>query len=126
MAEEILLTAIFAFVLLIVATVMFLAQRYRRCPSDKILVVYGKVGADQAARCIHGGGVLVWPLIQDYAYLDLKPMSININLTNALSLQNIRINVPSTFTIAISIQPNIMQNIPATISPGIELGKTTL
>ncbi len=110
MAEEILLTAIFAFVLLIVATVIFLAQRYRRCPSDKILVVYGKVGAEQAARCIHGGGVLVWPLIQDYAYLDLKPMSININLTNALSLQNIRINVPSTFTIAISIQPSIMQN----------------
>lgn len=99
-----------AFVSLVVMTMMFLASRYKRCPSDKVLVVYGKVGAGQSARCIHGGGALVWPLIQDYQYLALTPLTIGIDLRNALSMQNIRINVPSTFTVGISTQPAIMNN----------------
>jgi flotillin len=99
-----------AFIVLIVSTVVFLASRYKRCPSDMILVVYGKVGEGQSARCIHGGGALVWPLIQDSAYLSLTPMTISIPLQNALSLQNIRINVPSTFTVGISVDSNIMNN----------------
>lgn len=98
----------FAFVFLF--TVLLIASRYKRCPSDKILVVYGKVGEGQTARCIHGGGVFVWPLIQDYAYMSLTPMTIGIPLQRALSLQNIRINVPSTFTVGISTEPGVMQN----------------
>jgi flotillin len=99
-----------AFVLLVFSTLLFLARRYRRCPSDKILVIYGKVAEGRSARCMHGGGALVWPLIQEYAYLSLTPMTISIPLQNALSLQNIRINVPSTFTVGISTDPAIMQN----------------
>lgn len=102
--------AIFAAVVLIVSTLLFMAARFRRCPSDKILVVYGRVGAGESARCIHGGGVFVWPLIQDYAYLSLTPLTIPIPLQNALSLQNIRINVPSTFTVGVSTDPAIMAN----------------
>jgi len=89
---------IIAFVILVISTIAFLASRYKRCPSDKILVIYGRVGTGQSANCIHGGGALVWPLIQDYAYMNLTPMTINIPLQKALSMQNIRINVPSTFT----------------------------
>ncbi len=89
---------------------LYLVTRYRRRPSDKILVVYGKVGANRASRCIHGGGQLVWPVVQDYAYLSLTPMTINIPLQNALSLQNIRVNVPSTFTVGISTDTVIMNN----------------
>ncbi|MBU3947439.1 MAG: flotillin family protein [Proteobacteria bacterium] len=99
---------IVAFLILVVSTIIFLASRYKRCPSDKILVVYGKVGAGQSANCIHGGGTLIWPLIQDYAYISLTPMTISIPLQKALSLQNIRINVPSTFTVGISTEPEIM------------------
>lgn len=102
--------AIAAFTLLVITTLIFLASRYKRCPSDKILVIYGKVGEGQSSHCIHGGGALVWPLIQDCAYLNLTPMSINIPLQNALSLQNIRINVPSTFTVGISTEAGIMNN----------------
>lgn len=102
--------AIVAFLILVFMTLMFLASRYKRCPSDKILVIYGKIGGNQSAECIHGGGTLVWPLIQDYAYMDLTPMTINIPLQNALSQQNIRINVPSTFTVGISTEPGIMNN----------------
>lgn len=95
---------------LVVFFLLYLAGRYKRCPSNKILVIYGKVGAGQSARCIHGGGVLVLPLVQDYGYLSLTPMTIQIDLQNALSLQNIRINVPSTFTVGVSIDPAIMTN----------------
>ena len=102
--------ALIAFVALVLTTVIFLASRYKRCPSDQILVIYGKTGGGRAARPIHGGGVLVWPLIQDYAYLSLTPMTISIPLSGALSMQNIRINVPSTFTVGISTEPAIMMN----------------
>ena len=85
-------------------------RRYKRCPSDKILVVYGKTGGGKSAKTIHGGAAFIWPIIQDYAFLDLTPMSIEVSLTNALSKQNIRVNVPSRFTIGISTEPSVMQN----------------
>lgn len=101
---------VFAFIILITVTLLFFASRYKRCASDEILVVYGKVGEGQSARCIHGGGALIWPLIQGYEYLSLTPLTINIDLRNALSLQNIRINVPCTFTVGISTEGPIMNN----------------
>ena len=100
------------FVILVVvlfATFSFVIRRYRRCPSDKILVVYGKTGGG-SAKCIHGGGKFVWPIIQDYAYLNLTPISIDANLTNALSRQNIRVDVPCRFTVGISTESDSMNN----------------
>lgn len=88
-------------------TILALVSRYKRCPSDKILVIYGRTGGT-SAKCVHGGGAFIWPVIQDYAFLDLKPLSIEANLTNALSRQNIRIDVPCRFTIAISTEADSM------------------
>ena len=65
-------------VIIFLIFVFWLASRYRRCPSDQILVKYGKVGPEQSAQCIHGGGAFVWPIVQDYAYLSLTPMTIGI------------------------------------------------
>tara|TARA_R110002049_G_scaffold90686_2_gene227114 strand:- start:38587 stop:39885 length:1299 start_codon:yes stop_codon:yes gene_type:complete len=73
-------------------------------------VVYGKVGGGESAKCIHGGAAFIIPVIQDYEFLDLTPMSIEVNLVNALSKQNIRVNVPSRFTIGVSTEPGVMQN----------------
>ena len=87
-----------------------LLNRYRRCPSDKILVIYGTRGTNGSAKCIHGGGAFVWPIIQDYAYLSLTPISIEANLTNALSRQNIRVDVPCRFTVGISTEGDSMNN----------------
>jgi flotillin len=101
---------VITFVALMVATLTFLAARYKRCPSDQVLVVFGKVGEGQSSNCIHGGGAFIWPLIQDYKYLSLTPMTIGIDLKNALSQQNIRINVPSTFTVGVSTNAAIMNN----------------
>ncbi|MNF28135.1 Inner membrane protein YqiK [compost metagenome] len=88
-------------------TITALVSRYKRCPSDKILVIYGRTGGT-SAKCVHGGGAFIWPVIQDYAFLDLKPLSIEANLTNALSRQNIRVDVPCRFTIAISTETDSM------------------
>ncbi len=97
-------------VLLFLFFLTMLVRQYRRCPSNRVLVVYGKVTGQRAAKCLHGGGVFVIPLLQDYAYLSLEPVTIDIDLTSALSKKNIRVNVPSTFTIGISTQPDIMNN----------------
>ena len=97
-------------VLVLFVVVLLVITRYKRCASDEILVVYGRVKGGRASRCIHGGATMVWPLIQDYKKLSLIPMTINIPLTNALSQENIRINVPSTFTVGISTDPTIMNN----------------
>ncbi|HEX2165319.1 MAG TPA: SPFH domain-containing protein, partial [Thermoanaerobaculia bacterium] len=96
-------------------TVIAFAKRLKRCPSDRILVVYGKVAGGGpagglSAKCYHGGAAFIWPLIQDYAFLDLTPQTIDIKLEGALSLQNIRVNTPSTFTVGISTEPGVMEN----------------
>ncbi len=88
-------------------TISALLSRYKRCPSDKILVIYGRTGG-ASAKCVHGGGAFIWPVVQDFAFLDLKPLSIEANLTNALSRQNIRVDVPCRFTIAISTEADSM------------------
>ncbi len=88
---------------------LFFISRYKRCPSDKILVIYGRTGRG-SAKCIHGGAAFVWPVIQDFEYLDLTPISIDVDLKGALSKQNIRVSVPSRFTVGISTEEGIMQN----------------
>ncbi|WP_299207274.1 flotillin family protein [uncultured Dokdonia sp.] len=102
--------AIGAAILFLFIILIFIIRRYKRCPSDRILVVYGKVSGGQSAKCIHGGAAFIIPVFQDYEFLDLTPMSIEVNLINALSKQNIRVNVPSRFTIGISTEPGVMQN----------------
>lgn len=102
-------------VVILFSLFLFLLKRYRKCPSDKVMVIYGKVGNNgdgsaRSAKCIHGGAAFIWPVIQAYEFLDLTPMSISVDLQNALSRQNIRINVPSRFTVGISTEPGVMQN----------------
>jgi len=94
----------------VILFVLFISvlTRYKKCPSDKILIVYGKVAKGSTSKCIHGGAAFVWPVIQDYAFLSLTPMQIEVPLQNALSKQNIRVDVPSNFTVGISTKPEIM------------------
>ncbi|GHU71488.1 flotillin [Bacteroidia bacterium] len=106
------MTPFFLIVVVVIVSfvaIMWLVSRYKRCPSDKILVVYGNTGGS-SAKCIHGGGTFIWPVIQDYAYLSLIPISIEANLTNALSRQNIRVDVPCRFTVGISTDSDSMNN----------------
>ncbi len=104
----------------VIALVLFtgfvvIISRYKKCPSDKIMVIYGNVGSNKdgtsrSAKCIHGGAAFIVPVVQAYEFLDLTPMSISVDLKSALSRQNIRVDVPSSFTVGISTEPGIMQN----------------
>ena len=102
-------------VIILFSLLLLFFTRFKKCPSDKIMVVYGRVsknsdGSTRSAKCLHGGISFIVPVLQDYSFLDLTPMSISVDLKSALSRQNIRIDVPSIFTVGISTEPNVMQN----------------
>ncbi|MHC4841875.1 MAG: flotillin family protein [Planctomycetota bacterium] len=90
-SEGIVVALVIAIVLMLLFFVGFLLQRYRRCPSNKVLVVFGKGVGTGAAKTIHGGAAL-------------------IDLRGALSKKNIRVNVPSSFTVAIGVSEKLMAN----------------
>ncbi|MBE6683455.1 MAG: flotillin family protein [Ruminococcaceae bacterium] len=101
--------------ILLFSLVLWFFSRYKKCPSDKIMVIYGRVGKNKdgstrSSKCIHGGAAFIVPVIQAYEFLDLTPLSIPVDLKSALSRQNIRIDVPSRFTVGISTEPSVMQN----------------
>jgi len=101
--------AVLAAVLLFGIIILFVS-RYKRCPANRVLVISGRVGAGNSAKCISGGGAFVWPVIQEYAYLSLEPIQIDIPLKDALSFENIRVSVPSVFTVAIGTEPDLRNN----------------
>lgn len=106
---------IIAIVVVVFLFICLIVSRYKKCPSDKIMVIYGQVGTtkegqNRSAKCIHGGASFIWPFFQAYQFLDLTPISISVDLRNALSRQNIRIDVPSRFTVGISTEIGVMQN----------------
>jgi flotillin len=104
------LIGIVSLIVVVLGTLVFFFSRYKRCPSDKVLVIYGKTGSGRSSKCVHGGASFVWPLIQDYQWLDLTPLPIDIALQGALSKQNIRVNTPSTFTVGVSTEAGVMEN----------------
>ena len=109
------LIIIVVIVVILFSLLLLILSRYKKCPSDKVMVIYGNVGnnrdgSNRTAKCIHGGASFIWPVVQAYEFLDLTPISISVDLQSALSRQNIRINVPSRFTVGISTEPGVMQN----------------
>lgn len=108
--------------LVVFALLMLIVRRYKRCPSNRVLVIYGKTGGGNAAKCVHGGAAFVMPLIQDYDYLKLDPIQIEVPLKGALSIENIRVNVPSKFTVAIGTDAETMQNAAIRLL-GLETGE---
>ena len=101
--------ALVAVFILVIMALIFVT-RIKKCPSDQVLVVYGMTGGHRASYCLHGGSKIIWPVIQDYGFLSLRPIQLEVNLTNALCKQNIRISVPSVFTVGISTDPALMGN----------------
>ena len=95
-------------VMAFISFVILLSSQYKRCPSNKLLVIYGKTKRGTASRTIHGGAAFVIPLVQDYAFLSLEPIQIEIPLRGALSSENIRVNVPSVFTVAVGTDSAVM------------------
>lgn len=106
---------IITMVVIVFSFLVFIISRIKKCPSDKIMVISGKVGKNadgtsKSSLCVHGGAKFVYPFIQSYSFLDLTPISLSVDLKSALSRQNIRIDVPSTFTVGVSTESGVMQN----------------
>ena len=97
-----------ASVIILVGTAVYWASRYKKCPSNKILVVYGKVSGGKVAKTLHGGGAFIWPIIQAYQYMSLEPIRLKLDLNGALAANNIGVNVPSTFSVALDTEPAMM------------------
>ena len=102
------LVFIIATVVIGLGTVAYWASRYKKCPSNKILVVYGSGVGGKSAKTLHGGGAFIWPIIQAYQYMSLEPIQLKVDLRGALAANNIRVNVPSTFTVALDTDPAMM------------------
>lgn len=103
------LELIFPALLIMISAAVFLT-RYRRCPEDKILVIWGALlggGSERSSKCIHGGGAFVWPLVQDYSYLSLEPLNIDIH-TMALTIDSKYVDVSMDFTVQISLEEEVM------------------
>ncbi len=102
---------IVSIIVVLLMLVGFVKSTIRRCSSNQVLVVYGGLtGKGRTAKTIHGGAGIVLPFLQDYRYLSLEPIQIEIPLRGALSMENIRVNVPSVFTVAVGTQPDVMTN----------------
>lgn len=90
--------------------------RYRKCKSNEALVIYGQTwrkkdkDGKRSAKVIHGGAAFVLPVIQGCDVLNLDPITVQCNQDDALSKQNIRVRIPMNVMVAVSKNPEIMQN----------------
>ena len=85
-------------------------KRYKRCPPDKILVVYGKTRAGRSSMCIQGGACFVWPVIQSHQWLDLTPVPVDLGEKEFSLSQKHRVKIVSKLIAAISTETGIMEN----------------
>ena len=104
------LIGIISFLIVVFGTLVFFFSRFKRCPSDKVLVVYGKTGGTRSSKCVHGGATFIWPVIQDYQWLDLTALTLNIPIKDALSKESIKMETHSTITVGISTEQGIIEN----------------
>ena len=52
-------------VVIVLFTMLILVlKQYKRCPSNRVLVIFGRMNKGQTARCIHGGAKFVLPLLE--------------------------------------------------------------
>src|SRR5207302_9959017 len=76
-------------VIVLFSMLLLVLKQYNRCPSNRVLVICGgRLGKSGSAKTIHGGSAFVMPLIQDYAFLNLEPIQIEVPLRGALSAEN--------------------------------------
>ena len=95
---------------IVLGTLLFWVQRYKRCPSDKILVIYGKTGGARSSLCIHGGACFVWPVLQSFQWLDLSPIPIDLGEKEFSPNEKDRVKILSKLIAGISTEAGIMEN----------------
>lgn len=104
--------------LILILTLWTILTRYRRSAPDELLVVFGKAGKVKTeegktvvtpSKIIQGGGAFVWPIIQDYKKMSMKPIQIKATV-DGIDSQAIQLHLPVVLTTAISQDKLIQQN----------------
>lgn len=105
-------------VIILGLTIWGLLMRYRRSAPDELLVVFGKSGKVKTSdgktvatpsKIIQGGGAFVWPIIQDFKKMSMKPIQIKATV-DGIDSQAIQLHLPVVLTTAISQDKMIQQN----------------
>ncbi|HUT95752.1 MAG TPA: hypothetical protein VMY37_40225 [Thermoguttaceae bacterium] len=90
-----------------VVLTLFMRQ-YKRCPPNRVMVIYGAAGP-KAATCVHGGARMVFPLVQDYGWLSLEPIRVEVSRQRTSSGRSLADPLPRVFSVAIGTAPEQMQ-----------------
>lgn len=105
-------------IILFLITVFTILSRYRRSAPDELLVVFGKAGhvktndgknISTPSKIIQGGGTFVWPIIQDFKKMSMKPIQMKVTV-DGIDSQAIPMHLPVVLTTAISQDKIIQQN----------------
>ena len=99
---------VMALMMMLMVTVF--VRFFKRCPPNRIMVVYGKAGRGEAAQCVHGGARLIIPMLQDCAWLTLEPIRIEVSRQTTSSGKVISDPIPRVFSVAIGTTPELMQS----------------
>jgi flotillin len=94
---------------LLVSYILLLMKQYKRCPPNRLLVIYGQTGSGGGPRLIHGGAAFVVPLLQSYAYLSLEPIDVELSLSSQSGTKHLGFPLPQKFTVAISTVSELAQ-----------------
>lgn len=70
------LVAAVAGALVLVVVLVWLTSRYRECPPNHLMVVYGRMGGGATHVVLREGGRFVWPIIQDSLTMSRAPLNV--------------------------------------------------
>jgi flotillin len=93
------------------STFVAFARNYRKCPPNKVLVVFGRKhqqGKDQERkgyRLITGGSAFVLPLFEDFTYIGLETFSVESSVTDTPNKDGVPVTVEATANIKVSSDP---------------------
>ncbi|MEC8905996.1 MAG: SPFH domain-containing protein [Verrucomicrobiota bacterium] len=109
--DNFVLILVISWFVIALGTTIYFFSRYKKCPSDKIMVIYGKTGGGgRSSNCMHGGAAFIWPVIQAYEFLDLTPIKLDIKEQKFSQSDGTTIKLPARCTVGISTEPGVMSN----------------
>lgn len=107
------LELMFFMLLLIGLNFYLLTRRYKRCPADKVLVVSGKTASGASSEIHKGGGTFVWPVIQEYAFLSLRPFTVKVSIRDAVNEDNHKTSITIKLIAAVGESDALLEKAAA-------------
>ncbi len=116
MADPLVVVVILVIVFAVLSMFAIYANRYKKVPPDKAMVVYGRKRGGKGYEIISGGGRFIIPIVESYEFLPLDVRTLDINVSDIVTdvdVSGAKINIKSVTQIKISSHP-------ATLKTGAE------